>query len=372
MKNLKYIVFYLLIVILSLPLIQFETHIFKIKELGGWYTKYSSPHFDAEKWFSGDFQGSYNEYFENNFGFRPWFVKMRNQIKFSFYHELSGGIEIGQNNYLYELNYIRAYNGLDYMGDSTILSISDSIKEISDILAKRNIDLIVCFAAGKGSFYPEHFPMQYLNKKSDKTNYLEFKKILTEKNLHIIDFNEWFVKMKDTSRYILYPKYGIHWSEYGAFIAGDSLLRYVEKLRNIDLPDLIVEKIETTNRLRSSDYDIAKSLNLIFQLPSDKMAYPKFKWNTVNKDTCKVIVLSDSFYWQLFNMGWGTIGFASGGFWYYNNIAYPANMKISEIDYLKNIYQSQVVILFATEATLNKFPFGFIHDFFINYKSSSQ
>jgi hypothetical protein len=356
--------------LLLLPIIQSNSHIIEVKDLRGYYITYPLPNFNFEKWFSGDFQSRYNDFFENNFGFRPWFVKLRNQVSYSFFNEAKAvAVEIGKENYLYELNYIKAYNGLDYLGDSNIINISDSLKIINDILEKRKIDLIICFAAGKGTFYPEFFPVQYLKKRSDKTNYLMFKKTLSERNLHIIDFNEWFLKMKDTSQYILYPKYGIHWSEYGAFIAGDSLLHYVEKLRKIDLPDIIIDTIDLTNKLRGADYDIAYSLNLIFQLPSKKMAYPNFRWNTEGKDTCKAIVISDSFYWQLFGKGWGTIAFHPGGFWYYNEISYPGDINIKDVDYLKNIYQSQIVIFLATEATLNRFPFGFINDFFRKYKS---
>jgi hypothetical protein len=273
---------------------------------------------------------------------------------------------------LYELNYIRAFNGLDYRGDSILQNISDSLNLINDILSRRKINLIICFAAGKGSFYPENFPDEYLHKGSDLTNYKVLKKKLIQSNLHVIDFNEWFLEMKDTSKFPLYPKYGIHWSQYGATLAGDSLLRYIEKIRNIDIPDLIIDQILVTNKLQGSDYDIAKSLNLIFQLPSEKMAYPKIHWNSVGKDTCTAIIISDSFFWQLFNMGWGQ-AFNTGGFWYYNQISYPGSINLKDVDYLGSIYKSDAIILLATEATLDRFPFGFINDFYkeINARSDS-
>lgn len=373
MNAIKQIVFYIILTLLFFPLFQFETKVFKVKELAGWFKKYDPPNLSLKEWFTADFQDKYTNYFENNFGFRPWFVKLRNQLLYSLFHKaMPASIEIGKDNYLYETFYIKAYNGLNYLGDSVLMSISDSLKIIDNILSDKNINLIVCFAAGKGTYYPEYFPDKYLNKRSEKTNYLMFKKLLSEKSINVIDFNEWFLKMKDTSRYILYPKYGTHWSEYGAIIAGDSLLHYVEKIRGIDLPDLIIENIEMTNKLRGSDYDIGKCLNLIFQLPSDKMAYPKISWNTTNKDTCHAIVISDSFYWQLFGKGWGTKAFLPGGFWFYNKMSYPGSVSIKDIDYLNSIYQSDIVILMATDATLNRFPFGFNNDFFTRYSSNEN
>jgi hypothetical protein len=369
MATKKYTLFTIILAFLLLPFIQYYTHIFKVKELSGWYKKYQAPTFVIGKWFSAEFQDSFTEYFENNFGFRPWFVKLKNQTVFTLFNKVNtSSVVIGQDGYLYEPYYIKAYNGLNYLGDSIILHISDSLNIINNILADKNISLIVCLAAGKGTFYPEYFPDQYLNKRAEKTNYLMFKKMLSKTNINIIDFNELFLKMKDTSQYILYPKYGTHWSEYGAIIAGDSLLHYVEKLRNIDLPDLIIDTIEMTNRLKGSDYDLGKCLNLFFQLPSETMAYPKIRWNTTNKDTCHAIVISDSFYWQLFNKGWSTKAFMPGGFWYYNRISHPGRVSLNDIDYLNSIYHSDIIILMATEATLYKFPFGFSRDFFKKYK----
>jgi hypothetical protein len=362
----KYYLYFGILVVLLLPLLQFSTHLFKVEPLSGWYKTYDRPDFMSREWFTAEYQDAYTVYFENNFGFRPWFVKLRNQINYSLFHKVQAvAVEIGQDNYLFELNYIKAYNGLDYLGDSIICAKADSLALIKAWLSKQKVDLLVCFAAGKGSYYPEYFPKEYLNQKSDKSNYLTLKKNLLEKKINIIDFNQWFLDMKDTSRFSLYPKYGIHWSEYGAILAGDSLIHYIEKLRNADLPDLEIESIKNTNVLRGSDYDIGKSLNLIFQLPSQKMAYPKIKWSAQKKDTCRVIVISDSFYWQLYNMGWSTQVFTPGGFWYYNKVSYPGGIELKDIDYMHQLAHSDVIVLLATEATLDRFPYGFMRDFFL-------
>ncbi len=142
------------------------------------------------------------------------------------------------------------------------------------------------------------------------------------------------------------------------------LLGYIENLKSIDLPDLVIQDIIITDHLQGSDYDIGNTLNLISQLPSEKMAYPKTRWVTKNKDSLKAIVISDSFYWQLFNRGLTTIGFKPGGFWYYNKVSYPGSIDISDLDYLKSLYEADIVILLATEATLNKFPFGFLRSYY--------
>lgn len=362
----KYIILSVIIgSLLVLPAIQMHTNLFPVDELKGSFKPYEKPKLSLNNWFSGSFQENYNDYFENNFGFRPWFVRIRNQLSFSLCGSAkANGVVIGEDFYLYESYYLNAYNGLNYLGYETLKSRVDSLMLIHDSLASHGTELLICFAVGKGSFYPEFFPDNYKNQSSDSTNYLKYKNLFELADFNVIDFNSWFLQMKDTSRFILYPKYGTHWSEYGSVIAADSLLRYVEDLKNIDLPDLVIDKIQITNHLKGSDYDIGECLNLLFQLPSQEMAYPQTSWRTEGKDSLNVIVISDSFYWQLFNRGMGTVGFKPGMFWFYNKISYPGSIDISDLDYVKCLYNADLVILLATEATLARFPFGFIKDFY--------
>ena len=168
--------------------------------------------------------------------------------------------------------------------------------------------------------------------------------------------------MKDHSIYPLYPKYGIHWSQYGAWLAADSMLRYVEKITDKDLADMILENIEISNKPRGVDYDIGEALNLIFRLPGDTLAYPKFHWETKNKDTLTTIVIADSYYWPLFSMGISKIALNPGSFWFYNRMVYPGKKPIEEIDYLESLKSADIIILMSTESNLCRFPFGFLKD----------
>jgi hypothetical protein len=47
-------------------------------------------------------------------------------------------------------------------------------------------------------------------------------------------------------------------------------------------------------------------------------------------------------------------------------------LKSKIIDYIKNIYQSDIVILLATEATLVKFPYRFFHVFIDKYNAGED
>jgi hypothetical protein len=179
----------------------------------------------------------------------------------------------------------------------------------------------------------------------------------------VIDYNSYFLKAKDTSRYLLYPKTGIHWSTYGMLHVADSLVRYIEKLRNIDLPEIVIDSIEVNTKLRDSDKDIEGGMNLFFELDNFPMAYPAFHYNETGKTKPKVLVVADSYYWGMYGKGLSDRAFDKGQFWFYNYEVYPDNYikptTVNQIDVAKTLQSQDVVILMATEATLSKFPWGF-------------
>jgi hypothetical protein len=47
--------------------------------------------------------------------------------------------------------------------------------------------------------------------------------------INVLDFNPYFSAMKDSAPYRLIPSSGVHWSDYGSFLAADSAIRYFEK-----------------------------------------------------------------------------------------------------------------------------------------------
>lgn len=197
------------------------------------------------------------------------------------------------------------------------------------------------------------------------TNIQVFTSKFQEYGLPFIDFNRWFMQMKDTASYPLYPQCGIHWSAYGVALATDSLIHYIEKERNIDMVDFSWNGFDFPDTLRNPDYDIAEGMNLLFNIPHYPMAYPRVQFS---KDEGKVrpniIVVADSYYWSIFGKGYSNRLFNDNNFWYYNveahNPEWPSPRKTSELDMAAELGKADVIMIMATEANLYRFPYGFI------------
>jgi len=100
-------------------------------------------------------------------------------------------------------------------------------------------------------------------------------------------------------------------------------------------------------------------------MQSEPICYPTVNFienNTSQKP--QTIVVSDSFYWSMFNIGVGTKLFSLGGFWYYNQQIYPDSFEKSTMvknqDIKSEILKNEVVVIMSTEANLPKFPWGFV------------
>lgn len=356
-----------IMVVLLLPLFQECTDIFTEKPLMGFVYRAKKPKTSLENWWNGTYQDSFELFHNEQFGLRNELVYLHNQIEFDLFKNVSvKGIVIGKNDYLYEKKYITAYNGEDFIGNDAIISISQKLKILQDTLAKRNITLIVAFAPGKASFYPEYIPDE-LNKPGKQTNYKSFTHELHSAGVNMIDFNKWLISQKESSPCLLYPKTGIHWSRYGSTLAMDSLIHYIEVKRSINMPSLMLKGFAFSDSIHWPDDDIGLSLNLIYPIQPLLMGYPDYSFeNTNDKAKVRMMVISDSFFWSIFDVNLAPRSFESIDFWYYNQQVYHSDGRpkedANEIDNCIETEEHDVVMIFASEPNLGGLGWGYIED----------
>ncbi len=369
--KIKEILLIFILLVLVFPAIQKMFNIIKVEWLKGAIIKIDKKELTTYNWFSGEYQEQSEKYFNENFGFRNAFIRLNNEIGFDFFRKAkANGVIIGKNDYLFEENYIKAYYGTDFIGKDSIDQRMDRLKYVQDTLKKLNKNIILIFAAGKGSYYPEYIPDKFRVKKR-MTNYDYHLKLAKDFKINYIDFNDYFLKNKHKCKHPLYPQYGIHWSKYGMCLAADSIIRYIEKMRNIEMNNLYWKKVDIENP-KDEDYDIANGMNLIFKLKSFKMGYPQIKFeNAKSKVKPNLLVVSDSYYWGMFNFGISNV-FNKSHFWYYNKEVYPETFSkplfTSDIDLKKEINDHDVIIIMSTQATMTDLGWGFIEKLYQTLK----
>jgi len=106
------------------------------------------------------------------------------------------------------------------------------------------------------------------------------------------------------------------------------------------------------------------ALNLLVDLPKENMAYRSFQFEKNNKKYIpNIIVVADSYWWLAHNNYISKEIFNEYHFLYYNKSIYDFDQQLPLTlnddliaDYLN---RADVIVLMATEANLNWFPYGF-------------
>ena len=162
----------------------------------------------------------------------------------------------------------------------------------------------------------------------------------------------------------MFPKGGIHWGELGVALAFDSITKYIEQKRSINIPDFDFSKIEYPDNLLKSDRDISDAMNLFFEYNYYKMPKPYYIFkDTIDTEKPKLLIIGDSYGYGLTNSVLMNKLFSNTEFWYYNKEIKPNrknhSSKVEDINVKKELRKFDVVLLLSTETNLFKFDFEF-------------
>jgi hypothetical protein len=348
--------------ILSLSLVQTLFPFSTGKELNGYAAaSQNKPSLTLRAWLNGDYQSKMQQYLNDSCGFHNDFIRLRNQIYYSCFNICPNETVImGKENFLYHMGYIDAVNGINYLGEDSIYRKVQVIKRLQDTLAKRGQRMIIIFAPGKGSFYPEFIPDRYLKMQQPHTNHATYIEACKHYNVENIDLLSWFVAMKDTATYPLFPKTGVHWSRYSQMFVIDSLIKYFTAGTYCN-NSFKITSLNPKDKAEGNDLDCENTLNLIRRMKTNTpLAYPEYEMIIdSNYHRLKTIVVSDSYYWQIFHDISNTL-FKEGEYWYYyHEINYTDSLRrynmplsidsVSRFDELKS---ADLIIVMASDCNL--------------------
>jgi hypothetical protein len=338
-------------------IIETSGFVLNFKPLSGFTKKYEKPVFTFKNWFCAYYQDSLTVYENNNTIIRSPLIRIYNEYIFRAYKKTkSSDVVIGKNNQCFQIDYIREYTGEYFVGEDLINQRCQRIKYIQDTLNKLGIKLIVVFAPGKASYMPENIPDHLKKTIYPENNYRCFVKTCNNMGIEMLDLQNYFNSIKDTVSWPLYPTYGIHWSDYGMYLALDTFVNRIQVLTGKNVPNITISGIEKSNIPRGQDYDMGEVLNLYSNLSETTLAYPKF----TNADTCKpelkTLFVGDSFLFHWFKYGAAEYLYKSYRFWYYNVMVYPDFYKKElynyQTDMAEEITSSNLVVLECTERFL--------------------
>ena len=372
------ILFALTALLLFASALQQATGLFHCKALSGVTEETPKPKVSFASFVDGSLQDSTEAYLKQHYGFREPLTRLHNQTRWSLFRyaqvEEDGRIVITPDNWIFESGTVEEYyqsrvyyNDIDYSEKlyQDFEAETQRLLELQQLLEPYGTHLFVALLPGKEQICAEHLPKNTQYFKEKKTTAYEFySKRLEELGVNHVDFAEWFMQMKDTVSYPLFPQTGTHWSVLAAQHSADSLVRYMEDLADINISNICLGP--DFQRTVLADRDLESLMNLIWPLKKQpnrlSYAYPEEDSTAVHPT---LITIGDSFYWNILNLTpIGTV-FDRVPYWYYYSTAYfnngdgDAPRKVKDLDVLQEVIDADFVMLSYSTVALYQMSNGF-------------
>ena len=356
------ILFALTAVLLFASMLQNIFNLPIFKPLKGVVVEEAKPEFTFRNCCDGSFQQQVEPYLKQHLGCREPLIRLYNQYLWDCYGKTpvtEGQVTFGKDGWMYEPwvvadHYQRQFRY--YASDSTQMATmlseeAQRVLQLQEILDSYGIKLFVCLVPAKDLICPEYLPENQDTRLDNEPkisarffNEEEYTRI----GVNHLNLEQWFLQIKDTADFMLFPKTGTHWSRYAALQGADTLIRYMEHLGNINMHNLVIGP-RYLHRAIDPDDDLESLLNLMRPLPRPKYWYADVK---ADDDTTavkpKIIVIGDSFWWTIAaQLPFGEF-FSESPYWYYNSTVYydPRYNSVDEFDLAEELLTADFVVLF--------------------------
>ena len=373
------ILFGILMLFLFSFMAQEHLKLFKTKELMGYFLEPEKPKFRWEWYKNGYFQGKVENYIANKYGFREPIIRFYHQYSWDLFNrKYVSYILTGKERWLYYDHNVEDYYGtVMYRRFKNAEEAREAyerevrlLNKVRGVLADYDITLLTFIAPSKSIIYPEYLPVQ----KHDTTTVdaREFYiRRFAETGMPCFDMNEYFLRMKDTCSFYLFPPTGDHWT-FSCVYATDSLLRFMEQQRGIQMT-----RIEYGNNWSDScrigddqNRDLEGDLNLIRPVKYDhKFDYKERDyWMVSDSNTVKpaALFVGNSFLLRTIAYVPPQEVFSDFQFWYYNKVArqgfdqlYDSVAFLHRLDYL---IDADYVVSFTSSSQMYRATEGFAED----------
>ncbi|MBQ8958662.1 MAG: hypothetical protein IJ057_09240 [Bacteroidales bacterium] len=384
------ILFALTALLLFAFMLQQGMGLFHFKELNGVTVETMMPKADFERFCDGSFQASTEAYLKQHFGFREPLTRLYNQTQWTLFRyaqvEEDQRIAITRDNWIFEPWTVeeyyqsRAYRFTDDSLEMAGIFEAEALRllEIQQLLEPYGTHLFVALLPGKEQICAEHLPenTQYFKEKKI-TAYDFYSKRLNELGVNNINLAEWFMQMKDTVDYPLYPQTGTHWSNLAAIHSADTLIRYMEWLSDSNMVN--IKTASTFQRSLKPDTDLESLMNLIWPIKKapNYLTEAYYDYDTTAWRP-QLLTIGDSYYWNILNFTPVWDVFTRVPYWYYFSTAYfsqpdlKQDCKVSDLNVLDEVMGSDFVMLAYSTVSLYKMSNGFSEELLREIKQKQE
>lgn len=353
------ILFALLMAFLFVPLIQEHTGLIPVKPLKGVIIATPKPELTIENYRSSAYQAQLEQYASEHFGLREPVIRLYNQYMWSAFNKTYCQFIVpGKQGYLYYALAVNEHFGTEllhhYPSNEAAMKDADielrQMNKVRHVLKDYGIEFLAFIAPDKPEVYPEYLP----RRDADTTTvHIDdyFCRRMEETGFPFINMTDWFVSMRDTASFPLFPKTDSHW-RYASIYGFDSLFRYINTLEGeAKFPTLRIGPpiAYESDKLEGDE----ETLNLLFRIHNDKTQY---KSNiTVEPDSThrkpKVLFVGDSFIYSMAEFMPVKEIMQDREIWFYNNTAYEGfdnkTESVKDIDRLSHILNADYVVFYS-------------------------
>ncbi len=368
------ILFALLMVFLFVPIIQEWTDFIPVRPLKGVIMETPKPELTFDNYKSNIYQTQIEKYASEHFGLREPVIRIYNQYVWSAYNKTYCHFIVpGKQGYLYYALAVKEHFGTEllhhYKSNEAAMKDVDTelrmMNKVRHVLKDYGIEFLAFIAPDKPEVYPEYLP----RRDADTTTvHIDeyFSHRMTETGFPFINMTDWFVQMRDTASFPLFPKTDSHW-RYASIYGFDSLFRFINTLDGeAKFPTLHIGPpiVYESDKLEGDE----ETLNLIFRIHGDKTQY---KSNiTVEPDSThrkpKVLFVGDSFIYSMNDFMPVRAIMEDREIWFYNNTAYEGfdnkTESVKDIDRLSHILNADYVVFYSAGHQWWEATYGFAKD----------
>ena len=373
------VLFALLMVFLFIPFIQEWTGLFPVKPLIGAVEPTPKPELTFDNYRNSIYQTQIEKYAGEHFGLREPVIRVYNQYLWSAYNKTYCHFIVpGKEGYLYYALAVREYYGTElphhYKSNEKAMKEADAelrlMNKLRHVLKDYGIEFVAFIAPDKPEVYPEYLPRRDFD---TTTIHLDdyYARRMKETGFPFINMTDWYVSMKDTVSFPLFPKTDSHW-RYSSIYGFDSLFRFINTLDGeAKFPALHIGPpvAYDSDKLEGDE----ATLNLIFRIPGDNIKYKSDI--TVESDSTqrkpKVLFVGDSFIYSMNDFMPVRKIMADREIWFYNNTAYEGfdnkTESVKDIDRLSHILNADYVVFYSAGHQWWEATYGFAKDALLQF-----